>query len=254
MRMGGCTQVPEEVRWYKKYGYDFIEADFTVVNSMSEAAFEELLSVTKETGVMVEGTNCFAPPTMRVFECSFEELDEYFERGLVRPKRLGLEYIVIGSGQARRIPDGMSYEAATEKFITMLSRYSKIAEKNNVDIVLEPLFKKACNFLNTFREAVAICEQVNHPRVGCLMDFFHSYQENEPFSVLSEAGPHLKHIHISALDRRIPVDGDEAETKMMADFLKEIGYNGRVLLEGDMKEDLEKEVAQFSKQFCFFEY
>ncbi len=148
----------------------------------------------------------------------------------------------------------MSREAATEKFTAMLARYGKIAEQYNVDIVIEPLFKKACNFVNTFREALEICKQVNHPRIGCLMDFFHSYQENEPFSVLAEGGAFLKHIHLSALDRRIPVDGDEEETKLLANELKAIDYCGRVLLEGDMKEDLEKEVAQFSKQFCFFEY
>lgn len=253
IRMGGCTHSPSEVLLFKKYGYDFIESHFRLVNEMSEREFEELLAVTRETGVLAEGMNCFADPPMRLLECSFSELDDYLERGLIRPKRMGTEYIVIGSGGARRIPEGMNYEAATEKFVTMLSRYGKIADQYDVDIVLEPLFKKGCNFINTFREGVEICKQVNHPRVGCLMDFFHSHQENEPFSVLGEAGSFLKHIHFSTLDRRIPVNGDEEETRMLIDALKAIRYRGRVTMEGDAFHDLEQELCEFSKQFPLFE-
>ena len=252
MTMGGCATIPERVRILAKYGYKFFEFGFRLVREMSDAEFEALLNASLETGLVGEGANCFADPPMRLFDCSYDELDEYLESSLVRPKQLGMQYLVIGSGGARRIPDGMDRETATEKFVTMLQRYAKIADRHNFDIILEPLFKKGCNFINTFQEGIDICKAVDHPRIGCLMDFFHSYQENEPFSVLKNAGPYLKHIHMSTLDRRIPGVGDEEETKQLADILKDIGYHGRVTMEGDAQVDFEKEICAFSKQFFLF--
>lgn len=250
--MGMCTTYPNEVRILKNYGYEFYEADFSVVRDMDDTAFEELLAVSKECGVRCDGMNCFADPSMRLLQYSYEELDEYLEKNLARPKQLGAKYVVIGSGGARRIPEGMSYEEATEKFTTMLKRYGKIAERYDVDIILEPLFKKACNFINTFEEGLAICKAVEHPRVGLLMDFFHSYQENEPFSVMEKAGDYLKHIHFSALDRRIPNPSDVEEVKRLIQALDAIDYTGRVLLEGDVQADFEAEVRDFSLLFPLF--
>ena len=252
MKMGACATEPERVRILKKYGYDFFEFGFAWVRGMSEQEFEELLAVSEETGLRGEGANCFADPPMRLFNCTHDELDDYLESGLVRAKRLGMQYLVIGSGYARSIPDGMLREEAMHFFITMLQRFGKIAEQYDIDIIIEPLFSKACNFINTFREGLALCRAVNHPRVGCLMDFFHSYQENEPFSVLEEAGSHLKHIHLSTLDRRIPGDGDVAETQMLAQLLKDIDYCGRVTMEGDAQVDFDAEIGEFSRQFGLF--
>ena len=122
-----------------------------------------------------------------------------------------------------------------------------------MDIVVEPLFKKASNFINTFEEGLAICKAVDHPRVGLLMDFFHSYQENEPFSVLKKAGKYLKHIHFSALDRRVPNRNDTEEVKMMIAELRAINYTGRVLLEGDVQGDFETEMCEYSTLFPLFD-
>ena len=253
MMMGMCCTQPDEVRILEKYGYEFIEADFSVVRDMSDEEFEALQRAVRESGVRCDGMNCFADPSMKLLKCSYEELDEYLEKNLARPKLLGVKYIVIGSGGARRIPEGMSYEEATEKFVTMLKRYGDIAERYDVDIVVEPLFSKACNFINTFEEALEICKAVEHPHVGLLMDFFHSYQENEPFSVLEKAGKYLKHIHFSALDRRVPNQNDVDEVKMMIAELKAINYTGRVLLEGDVQGDFETEMREYSALFPLFD-
>ncbi len=77
LRMGGCTHIPSEVLLYKKYGYDFVEAHFRLVNEMSEKEFNELLAVTRDTGVLAEGMNCFIDPPKFLLELTLPELDEY---------------------------------------------------------------------------------------------------------------------------------------------------------------------------------
>lgn len=252
-RIGACTSTPDEVRILAKYGYHFFEAHFRLLREMSEPEFQTLADAVTETGLRAEGTNCFADPPMSLLESGLDELDEYLKSSLGRPKRLGAKYIVIGSGASRMIPEGMSYEAATQKFVAMLKRYGEIAEKNDVDIVVEPLFGKATNFITTFEEALNICRATDHPRVGCLMDFFHSYQEGEPFSVMEKAGAYLKHIHISALDRRVPGSGDIDEIKRLIESLDAIHYTGRVTLEGAVQHDFEAEMREFSTLFPLFE-
>ncbi len=253
MRMGACAIEPEQVYILKRNGYDFFDFAFHIVHQLTDKEFEAMLTAVKETGLRGEGALCFADPPMCLYDYTLDEMVEYLESHLPRAKQLGMQYLVIGSGGARRIPDGMSYDAATKFFISMLKRYAPIAEREDFDIIIEPLYSAATNFITTFAEALEICKAVDHPRVGLLMDFFHSYKENEPFAVMKEAGDYLKHIHLSALDRRIPVDGDEEETHMLANILKEIGYRGRITLEGNAQVDFDAETLAFSKQFHLFD-
>ncbi len=251
-RFGACAVDPRNAYIMAKYGFEFFETHFRIVRELSEADFKEFVAIVRDSGIRAEGTNCFADPPMFLLDSSLQELDDYLESSLPRMKELGIEYAVIGSGAARRIPEGMSYEAATEKFTQMLSRYGKIADAYDVDIIVEPLYKKGCNFINSFTEAVGICKAVDHPRIGCLMDFFHSYHENEPFSALELGGKYLKHIHFSALDRRIPVSTDEEEVRMLIRELNAINYTGRIVMEGDMLNDYDAELGEFSKFLPLF--
>lgn len=253
-QIGMCTSDPDEVRILKKYGYDMYEADFGIVTAMPQEEYDALLAATRETGLYAVGMNCFAYAPNMLLEMSLEELDEYFESRLPRALELGMKYIVIGSGGARRRPDWMSHEEAKAKFIAMLKRYAKIAERYDIEVILEPLYKTATNFINTFEEGLEICRAVDHPRVGIVMDFFHSYHEGEPYSVMEKAGPFLKHIHFAAEeDKRIPIRGEEEITKRFVKILKDIGYCGRIVLEGDPRPDFETSMHQFSEQFPLFD-
>ena len=252
--IGMCSSDPDEVRILKKYGYDFYEGDFGIITAMPQEQYDALLAATRETGLRSLGMNCFAYAPNMLLEMTAEELDEYFESRLPRALELGMKYIVIGSGGARRRPEWMTPAEAKAKFIAMLKRYTKIAERYDIEIIIEPLFQTACNFINTFEEGLEICRAVDHPRVGILMDFFHSYHENEPYSVLEKAGPYLKHIHLAAEDdKHIPVRGEEEITARFVKILKDIGYTGRVVLEGATRPDFETSMREFSEQFCLFD-
>ncbi|MBP3435559.1 MAG: sugar phosphate isomerase/epimerase [Clostridia bacterium] len=254
MRFGNCTTTPAEVVLLKKYGYTFAEANFQFVREMPEEEFHALLQTVRDTGVTVAGMNCFATPDVRILNWTDDEADAYFESGVKRAKPLGLEYVVIGSGGARKIPEGMKREAGLARLVELLRRFGDIAEQYDVDIYLEPLRHFETDVINTVLEAVEICKQVGHPRVGCMADFYHMAMVEEPFSDIARADGYLRHIHVAiAPDRTIPLLKDSAQVEAMAKALRAIGYGGRIVLEGAAKPDMDTALREFSEQFSTFE-
>ena len=252
MRFGNCTTAPAEFALLKQYGYDFAEANFQTIRTMSDEEFAALQRAVTDTDVTVAGLNCFAPPDQRFLGWSDDVVAAYFESGVKRAKPLGLEYVVIGSGGARKIPEGMTREEGMARLVTVLRMFGDIAEQYDVDVYLEPLRFFETDVINTVIEAVAICEQVAHPRVGCVADFYHIASVEEPFFDIAKAEGFLRHIHIATADRRIPLHSDAAELAAITEELKAIGYTNRIVLEGAATPDMETALREFSEQFAAF--
>ncbi len=254
MRFGNCTTTAAEFNMLKQYGYSFVEANFQFMREMSEEEYAALAQVVEETGILVEGVNCFAHPEMKFLQWSDEEADRYFESGVRRTKPLGLKYIVIGSGGARKVPEGMTREAALARLVELLRRFGQIADRYNIDVYVEPLRHFETDVINTVIEAIEICKQVDHPRIGCVADFYHMASEGEPFSniAIANANGYLQHIHMATAVRNIPLHSDTDEVTAIAQELKSIGYSGRVVLEGAAKPDMDTALREFSEQFDLF--
>lgn len=83
-----------------------------------------------------------------------------------------------------------------------------VLDEYEVDLCIEPLNRFETYFLNTTEDAVALCEQVNHPRVGILWDTFHAnIEEKDVAGSLRAASPFLKHVHTCENDRGTPGTG-----------------------------------------------
>lgn len=253
MRFGSCTTEPAEVLRLQQCGYALFEANFQQVCAMSDEEMEKLFCAVRDSGVTLAGMNCFAPPTTCLLRWSDEEANRYFAEGVRRAKPLGLEYVVIGSGGARKIPEGMSREAGMARLVTLLRHFGEIAAAYDVEIYVEPLCRKETNVINTVLEAVELCRRVNHPRVGCMADFYHMHRMGEPFTDVRNTDGYLRHVHVATADRRIPLHSDADEVKTIAKALKEAGYHGRVVLEGAAKPDAETALSDFSEWFSCFE-
>lgn len=165
-------------------------------------------------------------------DADLEKNLEFAELAMRRANKIGLKILVLGSGGARRIPEGFPVEEARAQFIELCKGLGEIGEKFQITVVIEPLFKKGCNFINTVREATAIAKEVDSPYVAVLADFFHMAQEGEDAGAIVEAGALLKHCHISESEGTAPgVKGDDFGPYLRA--LKEIGYKGCISLECD---------------------
>ncbi len=252
MRFGNCTTAPATFALLKQYGYTFVEANFQRVSTMSEEEFSALEQAVKETGILVEGMNCFASTQMQLLTWSNDEADRYFENGVRRAKPLGLKYVVIGSGRARSIPDDMEREAGFSRLAELLQRFGQIADRYDIDVYIEPLRQHETNIINRVPEAVELCKRVAHPRVGCVADFYHMAEEQEPFSDVNYTDGYLQHVHVATASRNIPLHSDSDEVAAIAAELNKIGYNGRIALEGSAVPNMETALQEFSEQFTSF--
>ena len=253
MIFGCCTTVASDLDLFDRYGYAVFEAHFQKLLEMSETEFAEFARDIATKRAKLAGVNCFAHPEAGLLSRMEEDVDGYFERGIQRIKTLGLEYIVIGSGGARKIPETMSAEEGRARLAAMLRRFGDIADKYDVDVYFEALRKFETNNVNTVSDAVALCREVNHSRVGLVADFYHMRAVDEPFSALKECGDCLRHIHVATADRRVPLTDDKAEVEAMAEMLKTIGYRGRIVLEGKKEPDIDTALSEFSAMFSLFE-
>jgi sugar phosphate isomerase/epimerase len=180
-----------------------------------------------------------------------DEILVYAQTALRRAARAGVEVIVWGSGQSRRIPDGFSRAAAEEQFCRLAKKTAALARQYGVILCLEPLNSGETNFINTLAEGAAVLRAVNHPNFKLLADLYHLLREGEGPSAIGRNGKYLYHCHIAEKDRRTPpgTAGDDFRPFLKA--LKTINYRGRISLEcrwENMPEQLPAAVIFLRKQ------
>ena len=104
-------------------------------------------------------------------------------------------------------------------------------DQAGVDLAIEPINRFETYFLNTASDARKFADAIDHPRIGILLDTFHSNIEDKSIpGAYRECGPRLRHVHTCENDRGIPGSGhvDWLETLKS---LKEIGYDRWLTIE-----------------------
>lgn len=121
-----------------------------------------------------------------------------------------------------------------EEWQRAIEGYLQIAETldaYDVSLAIEPLNRFETFFLNTAADGAALCEAVNHPRIGLLFDTFHAnIEEKHLGAAIRTAGRHIKHVHTCENDRGTPGNGHVPWTDVFGS-LREIGYNGWLTIE-----------------------
>ncbi len=112
-----------------------------------------------------------------------------------------------------------------------LQSLGETLDRSNITLAVEPLNRFETFFLNTAKDAVRLCDQVGHPRVGILFDTFHAnIEEKDLGAALSSCGGRLKHIHACENDRGIPGSG-HIEWPLVMAALGELAYDGWLVIE-----------------------
>ena len=246
MRFGLCTD-PANSEVAARLGYDYIEGNLSKIAAMEEQEFEELAKKAPTLPAPILKCNCFLPGTIKLVgpDANKEELEAYLEKAFSRASKLGVKVAVLGSGGARKVPEGWEFSDAWRQIADFLRLANQYGEKYDIDIALEPLRAKECNILNYVSEGVLLSAMVNLPRVYTLADTFHMICGCEPFAALKNAGKALRHVHIShPLDdqsgRDYPRPNDGVDYAGIFAILKEMGYEGDVSIEA-ATQDIEKD-------------
>ena len=248
MRFGVCTSDVNRFAAVKAAGYDYIEFALVELAKMSDEAFETFKARVEEVGLPIESYNGFFGADLKLVgeSVDYDAIAAYAEKGLSRAAQLGGKVAVIGSGGARRIPDGEDYEVNFARFAKTLAVCGEVAARYGMLIVVEPLNAKETNIINSVEEGLRVCALANHPNVKCLVDFYHVFMSGETLDAVRGAGDMLGHVHLARAneDRAVPYAEDVAQCEEWAAALKECGYDARLSLEGNYLPSFEEAIAR----------
>ena len=237
-RIGVCTGISNNVILAAS-GYSYVEEAVRsfLVPAEDESAFQTKLALLKESKLPVEACNNFIAGNLKSVgpAAVHDEILKFTETAFRRAKTAGVKTIVFGSGGSRSIPQGFSKEEALSQFTELCKKMAPQAEKHNVIIVLEPLNKGECNFINSVEEGGEIVKSVNHKNFRLLADLYHMLRENESPDNIVKFGDLIYHTHIAENTGRAAPGVNNEDFTPYFKALKKINYKGRMSIECNWK-------------------
>jgi len=236
LRLGVCC-TPEQASFAKDIGADYVELPAGPLFT-DPGYFQKLAEIGPET------TNLFFPPGTTLYENE----DLSFKIGsniLDGAAEAGVNLCVVGSGGARKAPDGKEPSWAQEKFVGLIAALKGHADALGIGIAPESLNRSECDVGTRLRE---LSLELKERGIGYTADSYHVLKEwdfdGRPRALAEECVreiPHAPlHAHLGGLDRTPPL----AEDPMILSFfarLKELRYDGRVSIEVNW-DDFENEL------------
>ena len=247
MKFACCVPVPtDRLPIMKKLGYNYMEPAFNAMYRATDEEFEELLATKNELGLTSVSANGMFVEEIKLLEGkdSYGKVGEYLDFVFERGKKLGVPVSILGSGGARKIPDGMSKEEATERFCRLLTDViSPYAKKYDIIVGIEELRKEECNFINNCREAMEIVRAVNLPNIKLLVDYYHAMLGGDTLEEIASYADDIVHVHIASPknNRCVPNEDDYEDCREFFAMLKRINYQGAISLEGRYNNDFESD-------------
>lgn len=118
-----------------------------------------------------------------------------------------------------------------QRAVECFQELGPVLDEYKVTFAIEPLNRYETYFLNTTTDAVQLCREIAHPRVGILFDTYHANIEEKSLrEAIIQAGPFLRHFHSCENDRGIPGTG-HIDWPAVFDGLREAGYDGWLTIE-----------------------
>ena len=202
-------------------GYDGLEiAPFTLDAegplAVSGATAARIRREVEGEGVLVSGLHWLlvAPEGLSVTDGG-AEVERRTREAMLRLvdlcAELGGRYLIHGSPQQRRLPEGDAAPARA-RAIAHFRAAAERAGGAGVDYLLEPLSPDQTSYVTTLAEAAEVVEAVGHPSFSAMLDTCSAAKaEAEPITDLlaRHAGDGLvRHVHFNDPNLRAPGQGD----------------------------------------------
>lgn len=203
--------------------------------SLTEDQFQLNLTRIKKARCKVFLCNIFFPGSIKIAgpDVNEKRVLGYADTVFSRAKKAGIPFIILGSGGARRIPDGYDAQRAQTDFSLLCRKLAIVAARYGIMIALESLEATETNFLITLKSAAAIVRAVNHPNFKLNADIFHMMREGESPQSIADAADVLIYCEIAEKQKRsLPgVQGDDFKPYLRA--LRKAKYKGHIFIEGN---------------------
>lgn len=258
MRIGCNVRDAQQAEAVVQHGLDYIEMNLCRLMEMNEESFARFAARIDAAPIKIEVFNLLLPldGSIPLIGPKADEAQQraYFERAFPRAVRMGADMMVFGSASARAVPLGYDPEQAHEELVVFMRRLMEYAERYHITMVIEPVCGKevATNPIKVIPDAIRLAEDVGHPMLFALCDYYHMYYENEPMQNIVDAGNWIRHAHISCADeaRSYPALDDGFDYEPFFRALREIGYDDRLSLECfdmNIKAGIERSKPLFQK-------
>ncbi|HUQ95934.1 MAG TPA: sugar phosphate isomerase/epimerase family protein [Bryobacteraceae bacterium] len=214
----------------KEQGFDGVELPLFNPDGYPAAAVRKALE-----GNGLEATTCCILPSNSLFDedaANRRKALEHVKKQIAVNAEIGSSmmagpvYSPVGWLPGRR--------RTADEWARAIDSYGELTgvlDEHGVTLAIEPLNRFETFFLNTAADGAALCDAVNHSRVGLLIDTFHSnIEEKDVADAYRVAGRHLKHVHTCENDRGIPGSG-HVEWPAVFDALRGMGYDGWLTIE-----------------------
>ncbi len=257
MKIGACYgwKIPQ-ITLLKECGCDCFEPALFTLAQESDDELKEARRAADDMGIFCAAFNGMLPGNIRLLEGpeGYGAVREYLKTVLPKAKILGGEVVVLGSGSARRIPEGMDHGEALKRFKDVLAEaILPLTREFGYTVAIEELRKEECNFINTAREASEIADALDGDGVGLHIDYFHTVLGGESIDDIANYCGKIRHVHLSSIKhfREYPKTDDVEEFTALRNAFGKAGYDGCATFEGvingDHRENLLEAVATVRK-------
>ncbi len=139
--------------------------------------------------------------------------------------------VTIGSVNGLLGADAQQRPIRREAALSCLQECTKIAADAGVTLLLEPLNRYECDYLNRLEEAMGVIGQIGMSNLKLLADTFHmNIEEVDIPASLRRAASALGHIHLADSNRQPPGYG-HLDVREVLQALRDIDYHGYLSFE-----------------------
>jgi sugar phosphate isomerase/epimerase len=231
------------------YEHDIMYAEESIANSFSprnvnDPKFEMVLERIRSSKVNIRSANVFIPGNLKLVGPNVNEAAVlgYVDTVMQRCNKAGIQIIVLGSGEARRIPPGFDSLIAAKQFINLARKMADVASKYQRVIAMENLNHTETNFVLSLDQAIRFAKAIDHPSFKVTADIYHMLMENESPDVILSARDLLANVHIAEKEERAYPGKRGTDFSRYFQAMQKIGYSGGIMMECRWR-DFPKEVG-----------
>lgn len=127
--------------------------------------------------------------------------------------------------------EGEERRARRARALDCLAGLCQVAHRLGVTVLLEPLNRYECDYINTLADGMKVAAEIGAPNLKLLADTFHmNIEEVDLAASLRATGPCLGHVHLADTNRQAPGHG-HLDLAGVLGALAEIRYQGYLAFE-----------------------
>jgi sugar phosphate isomerase/epimerase len=234
VRFGICTDL-DKISSLSEAGFDYIELTTYIFTLAPEDEFAAMRKTIARSGVSCEACNLFYPLDFHVTgkDINIRKIYDYIDEAVERAAVLGVRNITIGSGPARRVPEGFPKKEAFLQFGDQIHHAGELAAKYDMTVTVEPIRPVSTNLIINLAEGTALVKHVNLPNVKTMADINQMTGAGDTIDMIYQYGNYVKHLHtIDTKNHCYPINPEDAEQIALIKAYLTVNPGGRITVEG----------------------